>query len=144
MMPLPVRPSVYQSTIFLDILPGSGVLDGGVLAAGGKVTVKSPAVTMTAAGKLINTATVDGASVDYPSYDVPYASDTATVNVEQALVTCPTDFQEAVNKLGETTDDFTYAVLNNPKKPEEVSVCVPTMRTLDGSGCAGSVASTNV
>ena len=106
-------------------------LDGGVLAAGAKATGKSPAITMTAAGKLVNTATVDGDSVDYSSYDVPYASDTATVNVEQALVTCPPDFQAAVNTLSENTNNFTYAVLNNPKKPEDVSVCVPTN---EGSG----------
>jgi len=101
-------------------------LDGVVLKAGSTATGKSPAVTMTAAGKLVNTATVDGDSVDYSSYDVPYASDTATVNVEQALVTCPADFQKAVNQLVTQTDDFTYAVLNNPKKPQDVSVCVPT------------------
>jgi hypothetical protein len=81
-------------------------------------------VTIAAAGKLINTATVVASADDGSA--VPYASDKATVNAEQAVVTCPPDFQAAVNKLGETTDDFTYAVLNNPKKPEEVSVCVPT------------------
>ena len=41
---------------------------------GATATGKSPAMTMTAAGKLVNTATVDGDSVDYSSYDVPYAS----------------------------------------------------------------------
>ena len=101
-------------------------LDGGVLNPGAKAYGRSPVVTMTKAGKFINTATVDGGSVDYPSYDVPHASDTATVNVEQALVTCPPDFQAAVNTLSSQTNNFTYAVLNNPKKPEEVSVCVPT------------------
>jgi hypothetical protein len=101
-------------------------LNGGVLAAGGTATGKSPAVTLASAGKLVNTATVDGDSVDVPSYDVPFASDTATVNVDQALVTCPADFQVAVNQLVTETDDFTYAVLHNPKKPEDVSVCVPT------------------
>jgi uncharacterized repeat protein (TIGR01451 family) len=110
-----------------DIINLTG-LDGGVLVAGGKATGKSPAVMLSAAGKLVNTATVDGESVDYPppQYNVPPASDTATVNVEQSLVTCPADFQKAVNQLVTQTDDFTYAVLNNPKKPEDVSVCVPT------------------
>jgi hypothetical protein len=101
-------------------------LDGGVLTAGARATSKSPAVPIAAAGKLVNTATVDGDSVDVPSYDVPSASDTATVNAEQALVTCPADFQVAVNQLVTQTDNFTYAVLHNPKKPEDVSVCVPT------------------
>ena len=101
-------------------------LNGGVLTAGARATGKSPAVLISAAGKLVNTATVDGDSVDVPSYDVPSASDTATVNAEQALVTCPADFQNAVNQLSSQTDNFTYAVLHNPKKPEDVSVCVPT------------------
>jgi hypothetical protein len=74
-------------------------LNGGTLAAGARATGKSLAVTLTTAGKLVNTATVDGDSVDVPSYDVPSASDTATVNAEQALVTCPADFQVAVNQL---------------------------------------------
>ena len=121
----------------------AGVLDGGVLAAGGTVTVKSPAVTMTSAGKLINTATVDGGSVDYPSYDVPYASDTATVNVVQALVTCPDGYQEAVDQMVDNTGDFSYAVLLNPKKPQDVSVCVPNCGQSLMSRCAASAASMN-
>jgi uncharacterized repeat protein (TIGR01451 family) len=115
-------PSDTGDDVFITL---SG-LNGGVLAAGGRATGKSPAVSLTAAGKLINTATVNGDSVDYPSYDVAYAIDTATVNVSQSLVTCPADFQKAVNQLVTETDDFTYAVLHNPKKPEDVSVCVPT------------------
>ena len=102
-------------------------LDGGVLAAGGEATGKSPAVLITTAGKLINTATVDGNSVDDPDYDVPSASDTATVNAEQALVQCPEAYQKAVDQLvTDDTNSFTYAVLYNPKKPEDVSVCVPS------------------
>jgi hypothetical protein len=109
-----------------DVIITLDGLNGGVLAAGAKATGKSPAVTITAAGKLVNTATVDGDSVDYASYDVPYASDTATVNAEQALVKCPADFQKAVDQIYQQTDNFSYAVLYNPKKPEDVSVCVPS------------------
>jgi hypothetical protein len=102
-------------------------LDGGVLAAGHKAYAKSPAaVLLTAAGKLVNTATVHGDSVDITSYDVPLASDIATVNVEQAQVQCPEDFQKAVDQIYSQTDNFSYAVLYNPKKPEDVSVCVPS------------------
>ena len=102
-------------------------LDGGVLATGARATGKSPPVTMTVAGKLVNMATVAGESVDFPnSNDVYTASDTATVNVEQALVHCPAAYQEAVNQSVGGTDNFAYAVLYNPKKPEDVSVCVPS------------------
>jgi uncharacterized repeat protein (TIGR01451 family) len=116
------------------VIPLTG-LDGGVLAPGAKATGQSSAITMTAAGKLVNTATVAGESVDFPNYEDAFtASDTATVNVVQALVTCPDGYQEAVDQMVDNTGDFSYAVLLNPKKPQDVSVCVPNSTNVQVRG----------
>ena len=105
---------------------GSGNLAIGTLLAGGSTLIKSNPVTIDTRGELVNTASVSGDAANDPSFLVPDATDTATVNGQLALELCPQDYQAAVDDVifGDE-DGFKYAVLLDPYNPDKVAVCVP-------------------
>jgi hypothetical protein len=105
---------------------GFGNLAIGTLLAGGSTLIKSNPVTIDTRGELVNTASVSGDAANDPSFQVPDAIDSATVNGQLALVSCPDDAQAAVDNFFTSTDGFRYAALLDPTNPDRVSICVPS------------------
>lgn len=101
----------------------------GNLAPGGSVLIpRDPAddtlVNIDSQGEIVNTATVSGDATDNPSFPVPDASDTATVNAILVAEACPEDFQDDINDLA-TSTGLDYAFLLDPQKGGRTAVCTP-------------------
>ena len=94
-------------------------LNGTNLPAGSTAFGNSAAVSFATPGRVVNTAT---ASAD----DGAIHSSTATLDVNQALGTCPPAFQSAVDQQVAQTGEYPFAFLGDPKKPDEPAVCTPS------------------
>ena len=94
-------------------------LNGGTLNSGATATGESVAVSFSAPGQVVNTATV---SAD----DGVTHSASATLNVTQGLGICPPAFQTAVDQQVALTGEYPFAFLTDPKKPDVPAVCTPS------------------
>jgi len=111
-------------TITLDGLDGS-TLRSGAIAIG-----ESLVVSFAEPGQVVNTATASAA-------DGAKHTATATLDVNQALGSCPPAFQSAVDQQVSETGEYPFAFLGDPKKPDQPAVCTPSSTNL-------AVASTSV
>jgi hypothetical protein len=94
-------------------------LNGADLLSGATASGESATVSFTTPGRVVNTAT---ASAD----DGATHTATATLDVNQALGSCPPAFQNAVDQQVQETGEYPFAFLGDPKKPDQPAVCTPS------------------
>ncbi|MCK5383683.1 MAG: hypothetical protein KAJ65_07945 [Gammaproteobacteria bacterium] len=94
-------------------------LNGTTLNSGATAYGESAPMSFSVPGQVVNTATVtadDGAT----------HSASATLDVTQALGTCPPAFQSAVDQQVAQTGEYPFAFLTDPKNPDVPAVCAPS------------------